>query len=111
MTGDTAGRRSHARQRATHPERNGAAPRTDQMADADMPTFGATFIRLEETLALLESGDLDLNEAVDMFEHGMRLAQMCQEILDRAELRVSQLVSASEDDGDLTVEAMEFEDD
>src|SRR5579859_3684221 len=91
MTSDQTRRGSNGRQRATNPERNGAGGRTGQQPAA-MPTFDQTFTQLEETVAALESGQLDLNDAVDLFERGMRLAQACQEILDRAELRVSQLV-------------------
>lgn len=111
MTSDRTGRGSggaNGRQRAAHPERNGAGAQPEQ-APGTMASFDQTFTRLEETVVALEAGQLDLNDAVDLFEQGMRLAQLCQEILDRAELRVSQLVAASETDDD-TVDMVDFED-
>lgn len=104
MTTDPANHGANGRRRAAHPERNGAPP-------ADMPTFDDTFSQLETAVAALESGDLDLNEAMDVFEQGMRLAQLCQGILDRAELRVNQLVASDTAASGLAVEPLDFEDD
>ena len=111
MNSDPAGSGASGRQRAAHPERNGAGRREGQAAHADVPSFDAAFAQLEATVAALENGELDLNDAVDVFERGMRLAQRCQEILDQAELRVSQLVVSDDEDDTLTVETLEFEDD
>ena len=47
--------------------------------------------RLDEAVAALESGNLPLEDALDLYEEGMRMAQRCQELLDRAELRVRRL--------------------
>jgi exodeoxyribonuclease VII small subunit len=55
--------------------------------------------RLDEAVAALESGQLPLEDALLLFEEGMRLTRRCQEILDRAELRVQQLRVLTESDG------------
>jgi exodeoxyribonuclease VII small subunit len=54
-------------------------------------SFEKVFRRLEETVAKLEEGGLPLEEALALYEQGMRLAQSCQELLDQAELRISRL--------------------
>ncbi|MGB9722487.1 MAG: exodeoxyribonuclease VII small subunit [Chloroflexia bacterium] len=56
----------------------------------DLPLEQA-FAALEEIVRRLEGGDLPLEEALALYERGMALAQHCQELLDRAELRVTRL--------------------
>ncbi|HZQ35437.1 MAG TPA: exodeoxyribonuclease VII small subunit [Dehalococcoidia bacterium] len=57
-------------------------------------TFEAVYTQLEETVRQLEAGGLPLDEAIALFEEGMRLAQRCRELLDGAELRVTTLGEA-----------------
>lgn len=64
------------------------------MASETGESFEEAFRRLEETVARLEEGGLPLEEALALYEEGMRLAQACQEILDRAELRITRLQEA-----------------
>ncbi|MEE8385496.1 MAG: exodeoxyribonuclease VII small subunit [Dehalococcoidia bacterium] len=47
--------------------------------------------RLEETVQRLEKGGLTLEESLELYEEGVKLARRCQELLQDAELRVSQL--------------------
>jgi len=54
--------------------------------------FEEALARLEEAVRRLEAGNLPLDEAVAVFEEGTRLARVCNERLDAAELKVSQLV-------------------
>lgn len=61
-------------------------------------TFEAAYDELETIIARLESGELALAESVALFERGQQLAAHCQQLLDRAELRVNQLTM----DGDET---------
>lgn len=65
-------------------------------------TFEEAMARLEATVARLESGNLTLEEAVALYEEGMRLARICNQRLDAAELRVSKAMTNSE--GKVTVE-------
>jgi exodeoxyribonuclease VII small subunit len=55
-------------------------------------TFEDALTKLEEAVHRLEEGNLPLDDAVALFEEGTRLAKLCNEHLDAAELKVSQLV-------------------
>ena len=57
-------------------------------------SFEEAFGRLEETAHSLEEGGLSLSEATRLFEEGMRLARICNEILGSAELRITRLQTA-----------------
>lgn len=54
-------------------------------------SFEAAFAELETIIARLESGELSLDDSVTLFERGRQLSEHCQTLLDKAELRVSQL--------------------
>ena len=54
---------------------------------------------LENLVAELEKGDLNLDESVNKFEEGMKISKECNDILQKAERRISILL---EKDGDLT---------
>ena len=60
---------------------------SDQASDL---TYEAAFIELEQILQLLEEGDLPLEQALALYEQGVKLAAYCAGKLDAAELRVSQ---------------------
>ncbi len=62
--------------------------------DVSELTFEEAFHELEETVRKLEEGDLTLEESIALFERGMRLAEYCGEKLDKAELKVKQLISS-----------------
>ncbi len=47
---------------------------------------------LDETVRKLEAGDLPLAESLALFERSIKLAEQCNALLDRAELKVRQLV-------------------
>ena len=55
-------------------------------------SFEEALSRLEEVVHKLEAGNLPLDEAVALFEEGTRLARLCNERLDAAELKITQLV-------------------
>ncbi len=46
---------------------------------------------LEASVARLEGGELSLEEAVLEYEYGMTIIERCNQMLDRAELRVTEL--------------------
>ncbi len=54
---------------------------------------------LENLVTELEKGDLNLDESVNKFEEGMKLSKECNDILQKAEKRISILL---EKDGDIT---------
>ena len=59
-------------------------------------SFEQVFEALKEAVNQLEGGDLPLDQSLEAFERGMRLAQRCSEYLDQAELRVRELQGADE---------------
>ena len=58
-------------------------------------SFEASYRELQQVVAQLESGDLDLERAVQLFERGSLLVQTCERIVDAAELRVTRLAAES----------------
>jgi exodeoxyribonuclease VII small subunit len=58
------------------------------------PSFEEAFTRLNQTVEKLEAGGLSLEEATKLFEDGMHLAQLCHQLLTKAELKVTQLKNA-----------------
>ena len=57
--------------------------------DATEPlSFEAAFTKLEETLALLETESLPLEQAISLYQRGSELAKYCQALLDTAEQRL-----------------------
>lgn len=54
--------------------------------------FEKSIKELEETVAKLESGDTTLSESLELFEKGIKLAKECNEMLDKAEKKVSVLI-------------------
>lgn len=74
-------------------------------ATEDPEAFEALYAELEETVRRLEEGDLSLGDALSLFERSTALAEQCNALLDRAELRVRQL--AQRPDGGLDVQPFE----
>lgn len=54
-------------------------------------SYEEAFERLEQAVAALQDGHLDLEHALKHYEEGMKLAQYCHDLLQQAELRVQQL--------------------
>jgi exodeoxyribonuclease VII small subunit len=46
---------------------------------------------LETSVARLETGQLDLEDALLEYEFGMRIIERCNQMLDQAELRITEL--------------------
>ena len=63
------------------------------MAEAE-PSIEEALKRLEAIADKLEDPDLDLDEAVRLYEEGLRLYERCAKKLDAAELRITQLAEA-----------------
>jgi exodeoxyribonuclease VII small subunit len=53
--------------------------------------FETLYRDLEDTVARLEQGNLTLEESIALYEKGMTLARRCQELLQKAELRITRL--------------------
>ena len=54
-------------------------------------TFEDAYAQLEAAVTALQDGQMPLERALQHYEEGMRLAQYCNELLQKAELRVQQL--------------------
>lgn len=54
-------------------------------------SFEEAFERLEAAVVALQDGQMPLERALQLYEEGMKLAQHCNELLQKAELRVQQL--------------------
>ncbi len=56
------------------------------------PTFEEALARLEDIAQQLEDGDLPLEKAISLSEEGLRLSELCEKQLTRAEGKIQQLV-------------------
>jgi exodeoxyribonuclease VII small subunit len=54
-------------------------------------SFEEAFSELEAAVAALQDGQMPLERALHYYEEGMKLAQHCNDLLEKAELRVQQL--------------------
>jgi exodeoxyribonuclease VII small subunit len=70
--------------------------------------FEKSLARLEEVVKRLESADLSLDEAMKLFEEGVKLSRDCQKQLEEAEGRVEILLKKA--DGKIAAEPFEPED-
>ena len=61
----------------------------------DEPGFDQILARLREVVQRLESGELSLEQSLQVYEEGVALARKGQQLLASAEKRVEILVSAS----------------
>jgi exodeoxyribonuclease VII small subunit len=59
-------------------------------------SFEQALAALEETVSDLEAGELTLEESLELFERGQSLAAYCNELLEKASLRVEQLTADGE---------------
>ena len=65
-------------------------------------SFEHSFERLSEMAEQLEAGGLTLAEATNRFEEGMRLVQFCNQLLNDAELKITELKESYASVEDLT---------
>ncbi|WP_245783959.1 exodeoxyribonuclease VII small subunit [Alicyclobacillus macrosporangiidus] len=56
-------------------------------------TFELAMRRLEETVRLLEAGELTLSDSIERYKEAMQLVQFCRTQLDRAELEIERLLA------------------
>ena len=70
----------------------------DEPAPAPAPhssagAFESAFAELQQVVERLETGGLDLERAVELFDRGTALAQTCERLITEAELRVTRLTA------------------
>ncbi|MCX6830533.1 MAG: exodeoxyribonuclease VII small subunit [candidate division Zixibacteria bacterium] len=56
-------------------------------------TFEKNLKQLEDVVARLEQGDLPLDEAMKLFQEGMRLSRLCSQRLSTVEQEIKKLVA------------------
>jgi exodeoxyribonuclease VII small subunit len=61
------------------------------------PDFETALERLEHIVKTLESGDLALDAALELFEEGIKLSRLCHGKLEQAERRVEVLLKSNAD--------------
>jgi exodeoxyribonuclease VII small subunit len=66
------------------------------MAKPKNQDFESAIKRLEEIVAQLESGDLQLEKSLGLFEEGINLSRFCHTKLDEAERKVTILLKDAE---------------
>ena len=66
------------------------------MARKKEKTFEEAMERLEEIVTTMEQGEIPLEESLKLFEEGTALVRRCTEVLDKAQLRVTQVVAGAE---------------
>lgn len=59
---------------------------------ANGATFEQAMERLEAIVAKLESGDVPLETAIELFQEGMTLSRLCGQKLEQVERRIEMLV-------------------
>ena len=72
-------------------------------------SFEEALAQLDETVNALESGSLTLAQSMAMYERGMKLARVCNEMLTSAEMKITRIRTAYGEqmrmvDGDETME-------
>jgi len=61
-------------------------------SDKSIKDFEASLSQLEQIVHHMESGELGLEQSLQQFEQGIKLAKNCQTALSTAELKVNQLI-------------------
>jgi len=69
-------------------------------------SFEEAYAQLEAAVNALRDGQMPLERALHYYEEGMKLAQHCNELLQKAELRVRQL--GVDETGMLVIQPLEL---
>ncbi len=73
-----------------------AAMTTPSGAPEGLGTFETSLERLHQIVERLESGELDLEESLVLFEEGVRLSRASQARLNSAEKRIEELLAVDQ---------------
>lgn len=65
---------------------------------ADPVSFEEAILKLEQIVVELESGDVPLETAIELFQEGMLMSQLCSQKLEQVERKIEALV---EENGEL----------
>ena len=70
----------------------------DEINGINNLSFEQALKMLEETVEKLEDGGLTLNETTDMYEQGMKLSQICTNILKSTEVKITEIQTKYSDE-------------
>ena len=70
----------------------------DEINGINNLSFEQVLKMLEETVEKLEDGGLTLNETTDMYEQGMKLSQICTNILKSTEVKITEIQTKYSDE-------------
>jgi len=76
----------------------------------DAPGFSQAMAELEAILERIESEEVDVDRLADELRRAAELLEICRGKIRRAEVEVTQIVQALEQDGDEATDAAEAED-
>tara|TARA_Y100001935_G_C16841935_1_gene284497 strand:+ start:273 stop:473 length:201 start_codon:yes stop_codon:yes gene_type:complete len=62
------------------------------MKKIDELSFEESFKKLNETIELLEKGEISLDESIELYEQGLLLKNHCEEKLKNAELKIQKVI-------------------
>ena len=60
--------------------------------------FEETMQELEKIVQELEKGDMNLDDSINKFEEGMKLAKSASDYLERAEKKITVLINAKDEE-------------
>ncbi|WP_058303724.1 exodeoxyribonuclease VII small subunit [Gorillibacterium timonense] len=72
---------------------NADSAKSGQSAEEQALTFEEAMERLEGIVTRLESGDVPLEQAIEWFQEGMKLSQLCGQKLEQVERKIEMLVA------------------
>ena len=70
--------------------------------------FEKAMSRLEKIVEELESGDLDIDKSLEIFEEGIKMSRLCSKKLNEAETKIEKLTKDKK--GELTTELFPIND-
>jgi exodeoxyribonuclease VII small subunit len=68
----------------------------DMNMDMKMKDFESSLKQLEEIVTKLEAGDLTLDQALELFEEGVKISRFCNARLEETERKVEILIKGAE---------------
>jgi exodeoxyribonuclease VII small subunit len=72
--------------------KNGTTDNASKEENVPAITFEQAMEKLETIVAKLESGDVPLETAIELFQEGMSLSKLCGQKLEQVERRIEMLV-------------------
>lgn len=67
---------------------------------ADKIDFEKQIKRLEEIVAVLEKGEISLDEMINLYSEGTKIVNSCSESLEKARVKITKISRESEENDD-----------